>query len=353
MVSAASICIVLYACMLGACSLRFNDPEQNVDSAIKETMRKPFSVVDTVLFNGESDMLAIRLNELNSIVDAFLILEGTCSFHGEPKILAFDPQDVRLRKFRNKMVYKQMPCFNHSNSWMNEAAARNYAQQVFADTKFQTISDKSNTVIISSDVDEIPMANKLSNTFMSNDFANNIAKGKIYRVWGSFFYYNAKCISCTNSNTEKQWAGARIFAGKQLLSPHPFEDWRLSRDFTIGMAASEMPSEDTKNHCNKCIDLVNHGWHFSYFMSSTQIQHKLLTFSHTEFGKPPYVTIEHINEHKTKCKDLFDQKRACWRKLPELPLLPVWMEQAAKDGQIPSWFVSGEYEGIHYASSSP
>lgn len=306
-----------------ACGLRLNDREQDVDFAIKETARKPFSVVDIVLFNGESDMLAIRLNELNSVVDAFLILEGTCSFHGEPKLLAFDPQDVRLSEVRNKMVYKQMPCFKNSNAWENEAASRNYAQRAFADTKFQTISDKLNAVIIASDVDEIPRANKLSNTFASDDFANNIAQGKIYRVLGSFFYYNVRCIDCTEPNTEKQWAGARIFAANMLLSPRPFQDWRRSL---------------------KCIDLVDHGWHFSFFLNSTQIQNKLHTFSHTEFGQAPYDTIEHINEHRAKCKDLFDRRKPCFHRLPEVPLLPVWMEQAAKNGQIPSWLVSGEYE---------
>lgn len=44
-------------------------------------------VFDTFIFNGEIDLLEVRLEELDSVVDVFVIVEGSKTFQNQPKEL--------------------------------------------------------------------------------------------------------------------------------------------------------------------------------------------------------------------------------------------------------------------------
>ena len=58
-------------------------------------MRK---VIDAILYNGEENIFDLRIQELNSVVDEFWIIEGNCTFTGQPKDLVFEDQ-AHLRKW--------------------------------------------------------------------------------------------------------------------------------------------------------------------------------------------------------------------------------------------------------------
>jgi hypothetical protein len=47
-------------------------------------------IIDVVTFNGEMDLLEIRLNVLNKHVDQFIIVEAPTTFSGKPKPLYFE-----------------------------------------------------------------------------------------------------------------------------------------------------------------------------------------------------------------------------------------------------------------------
>jgi beta-1,4-mannosyl-glycoprotein beta-1,4-N-acetylglucosaminyltransferase len=47
-------------------------------------------IIDVVTFNGEMDLLEIRLNVLNEYVDQFIIVEAPTTFSGKPKPLYFE-----------------------------------------------------------------------------------------------------------------------------------------------------------------------------------------------------------------------------------------------------------------------
>lgn len=47
-------------------------------------------VYDTFLFNGEWEMLEIRLHELSPVVHTFLVIEFDTTFRGEVKGYAFE-----------------------------------------------------------------------------------------------------------------------------------------------------------------------------------------------------------------------------------------------------------------------
>lgn len=62
-------------------------------------------VVDAIIFNGEYDLLEIRLNILNEYVDQFIIVEATTTFSGKPKELYYEKEKERFAKFADKIKY--------------------------------------------------------------------------------------------------------------------------------------------------------------------------------------------------------------------------------------------------------
>jgi beta-1,4-mannosyl-glycoprotein beta-1,4-N-acetylglucosaminyltransferase len=62
-------------------------------------------VLDAVLMSNELDLLEIRMNELDSVVDYFLIVESNATFTGLPKDTYFASNRDRFSKFQHKIVY--------------------------------------------------------------------------------------------------------------------------------------------------------------------------------------------------------------------------------------------------------
>lgn len=68
--------------------------------------RNGMKVLDAVLMSSELDLLEIRLNELDSVVDRFFILESNATFTGLPKETYFGNNRERFAKFQNKIEYR-------------------------------------------------------------------------------------------------------------------------------------------------------------------------------------------------------------------------------------------------------
>jgi hypothetical protein len=62
-------------------------------------------VVDVFTFNGEYDLLEIRLNILNEYVDQFIIVEAPTTFSGWPKPLYYEKEKERFSKWHHKIKY--------------------------------------------------------------------------------------------------------------------------------------------------------------------------------------------------------------------------------------------------------
>ena len=64
------------------------------------------NVLDAVLMSSELDLLEIRLNELDPVVDYFLIVESNATFTGLAKERYFANNRDRFSKFAHKIVYR-------------------------------------------------------------------------------------------------------------------------------------------------------------------------------------------------------------------------------------------------------
>jgi beta-1,4-mannosyl-glycoprotein beta-1,4-N-acetylglucosaminyltransferase len=67
--------------------------------------KENIKVLDAVLMSNELDLLEVRLNELDSVVDYFLIIESNATFTGLPKETFFANNKERFAKFEHKIVY--------------------------------------------------------------------------------------------------------------------------------------------------------------------------------------------------------------------------------------------------------
>lgn len=62
-------------------------------------------IYDVFTFNGEYDLLEIRLNILDEFVDQFIIVEARTTFSGKRKPLYYEEQKDRYKKWESKIKY--------------------------------------------------------------------------------------------------------------------------------------------------------------------------------------------------------------------------------------------------------
>ncbi len=67
--------------------------------------KKTEKIYDIFTYNGEADVLEIRLNILNDVVDQFIIVEAPTTFSGKPKPLYFECHKERFSAFAEKIKY--------------------------------------------------------------------------------------------------------------------------------------------------------------------------------------------------------------------------------------------------------
>lgn len=66
-------------------------------------------IIDIFSYNGEADILEIRLNILKDFVDEFIIVEAPTTFSGLPKPLYYEQQKERFKKWNHKIRYFIIP----------------------------------------------------------------------------------------------------------------------------------------------------------------------------------------------------------------------------------------------------
>ena len=62
-------------------------------------------IYDCFTFFNELDLLEIRLNTLNDVVDRFVIAEATRTYMGKRKELLFERNRERYAAFADKIIY--------------------------------------------------------------------------------------------------------------------------------------------------------------------------------------------------------------------------------------------------------
>ena len=226
---------------------------QNVEKYIQlGFIKKQHRIIDCFTFYNELDMLDLRLNELNDVVDKFVICEAKYTHQGNPKPLYFKDNFQRYKEFAHKIchiVVEYFPSCSDANiqHWANEA----YQRDRLADG-LQDCNDDD--IIIISDVDEIPNKQKIQDC------------------------KTAKCLSQTlyiynfNLQSDIEWCHAKIV---------PYHELRDKYNLQMSFLRNFVVLESIKNA----------GWHLSYFGDVDYIYQKLQAFAHVELKAKSKVEI--------------------------------------------------------------
>lgn len=209
------------------------------------------TIFDAFTFFNELDILEIRLTELDSVVDRFVLVEATTTHKGDPKPLFFEANKARFAKWLPKI--RHVVCDLPGGSGMAAIRRRELSQR---NAILQGLyGARPDDLIHISDVDEIPRRECV---------IHGLEDGHIAVFDQTLYYYNVN----TRADDPLRWRGTRAarYADVAALSPHIIR-------VGMGMPDSEYP---------KYVLMDNGGWHLSYFGDAEHIKRKMQSFMHQE-----------------------------------------------------------------------
>ena len=229
------------------------------------------------MFFDEEQILDLRFNVLNEIVDFFVIVESIYNHRGEKRELIFDKN--KFGKFKNKIIYlihdeipKQVETINQNdseseknrkyimNAVYRENSQRNYISQGIKEAK-------KNDIILISDVDEIPKFENIN----IREITNNVISVKQY-----MFHYKYNLVL-----PNFKWTGTKAVRKKNLISPQWLRNTK-DRNYPI----YRIDTFFSKKKYNNIKIIEDGGWHFSNIKTPKMLNHKFRSYlHHIEFDK--------------------------------------------------------------------
>ncbi len=214
-------------------------------------------VYDCFPFFNELDQLEIRLNELDSLVDYFVIVEGSETQQGNPKPLYFEKNKDRFSKFLHKIrhiVVSDWPEYKdgvYDSSWTRERFQRDCIMRGLTDIK-------DTDVLILGDADEIISAEALRN------YKSHMGLCKLEMNF-YFYYINYLASDCLTPG--KKWMESRIVPVKY------FKKYNMTP-----CSVRYSPGSLQYHHIDNLPSIPNAGWHFSFQGGIDAIMEKIKSF---------------------------------------------------------------------------
>lgn len=242
------------------------------------TVRRPPGLVwDACLLHDEVEMLDLRLEILDAVVDRFVVVESTVTFRGAAKPLHLVEQRARFERWRDRIVHVVVDDTpdGGDDAWARERFQRDAIARGLGDCRGWD-------VVGVSDVDEIPHPDPL-------------AERRLGRYAQVETQYHLDCVQDEEPHhgTVARWWFEVVALGAQRV-----RDER----FALPVVAPG-------------------GWHFSCVMPPERISHKLRSYSHTEYDTPEMHGA--VAARRAALVDLFGNRPTPLRALvPGDPVLP-------------------------------
>lgn len=266
-------------------------------------------VYDCIPFFNELDILKLRLNILNPIVDKFIIEEATVTFSGEPKELCFEKNKEMFGEFLSKIEYIVVD--NSPVETTTHLRDKFQKNALVKGLKDATEED----VIILSDVDEIPNPETLKKIIAEFD------PDKIYHFAQRMFYcfinmeeVSGNLLSITGDFPDverKMWLGTKVFSKKNIPERGIIE---------LREASVKAPN---------AVRVADGGWHFGYMGSrqetdvSKRIGTKVVAAAHQEYNNQD--TLAEARDRLILGQDMFGRD--------------AWFERVEVDESYPAYLL--------------
>ena len=242
-------------------------------------------LIDAFTYFNEEELVELRLEYLDSIVDYFIIIESNITFTGKKKNWNFpNVLNTKLKKFSHKIQYHQLNIdldkIKNEESWIIENIKGDDFWRIenFQRNYIKTACDKfsNDDTLIISDLDEIPSKKKL-NFILSSDFK------KISPIALEQHLFHLDC----NFLRLESWRGS-IVTTMQESNEHKPQKFRRLR--------------------NKISHLTDGGWSFSSFGGYERVKEKIESYAHSEHNNVKFKSPEHIANCRKTGADLFHRK---------------------------------------------
>ena len=255
-------------------------------------------IYDCFTFFNELDLLEIRLNILNDVVDKFVLVEMNKTHTGADKPFIFDENKKRFAPFFNKIIHIKVDTYPrletsdkdpYGNKWILENYQRDQIMQGLKNAR-------DDDIVIISDLDEIP----------NPDMIKNYDGSGICVLEERMMYYYINNI-CTSAPVWKN--GTRIGKisdlknPKQTLPPKEFYQYSHSGLPTYFRFCS-----------GKFIE--NAGWHFSYLGGVDAIIKKRQAIVEQQFNNSKNMDPSYISKKIKNGEDILDRKELTYQAVP-------------------------------------
>lgn len=195
-------------------------------------------LIDSFCFFNELDLLEIRLDYLNDIVDKFVIVEASKTQSLLDKPFYYDLHKYRYQKYWDKIIHVKVEDHPETGGWAMENYQRNSITRGLIDCR-------PDDLIMISDLDEIPhKANLASQMFMSSINLNTVSFSHTY-----FAYY------LNLASMQKRWYGTILTNVHTARTQSP-QSLRNNKDF---------------------MEHVDGGWHFGWCGGWDKVKEKLVS----------------------------------------------------------------------------
>jgi beta-1,4-mannosyl-glycoprotein beta-1,4-N-acetylglucosaminyltransferase len=208
----------------------------------------PRQIFDLFPYNGEIELLRIKLHEMSPWVDRFVIVEAATTFSGHPKPLYFASHSAQIEPFLSKISYVPIENFPEH---VTSAWAREFYQRDQAIAALDGCCGP-NDLLLLTDVDEVLERRAVVS------YRGEGAPVTMHR-FRFFLNYRLK---------DKQHGNASIWRGVHL------ERWGSS--FVRAVLAGRFWHQRVPNA----------GWHFTSVGDANDITRKLASYAHQEHNRP-------------------------------------------------------------------
>ena len=217
-------------------------------------------VVDCILYNGEADILEIRLSVLNEFVDQFVICEAKTTFSGKPKPLYFEQQKERFSQWLPKIKYSVIDendpeLWKIAHSSPNTGGIEHWEREFIQreSIKKAIIHLQDEDICYISDCDEIWKAQEIGDD--------------IYKIEQKVYSYYL------NNRSSESWAGT--FVGKyKNIKNELLNHLRAGNGFKL----------NDRSTWNGRIILLDAGWHFTNIGGVEELKRKIESYGHQELN---------------------------------------------------------------------
>ncbi len=246
-------------------------------------------VYDCFQFFNELDILKIRLNVLNPVVDRFVISEATETFSGLKKPLYYAENKELFAEFADKIIHVVVEDTPQGDTHYRDTFQKNAVTRGLKDC-----TDED--VIIFSDLDEIPNPDKIL------EILQHFQTDKIYHFAQRLFYcyLNMEEVSGNLLSYAGEFEGVsqKKWIGTKMLS------YKLLREQNLMLGELRFPERKEIG-----IRVDNGGWHFGYMGGHGEkdirkrVQEKVVSAAHQEYNSKH--VLSNVTDQIKDGKDIF------------------------------------------------